>query len=160
MILEAFGKLSVAQALTTSVVSSNVIDIGALAKSGIALTNLWLDIETRVVAGGTFGSITFDVRLGANADLTSSSPCSIMQIVIAATSDKRVNVVGKKIYQATLPQHIAQLARDLGSTYKYLGIYHTVASSPTLTVNSAITPGRPPSDYYEQITDSNVGIPA
>lgn len=158
MILEAFGKLSVAQSLTAgTTISTNVINIGALCAGGLNLSDAWIDIETRVVLG-TVNTVTIDLVISSAANLA-TAPVKIISVVMAAT-DKRLLTVGKHILRCTLPYEVASLARDLGATFLYIGLSYVIGGSATLTVNAAISPSRPASDYYEQITDSNVGVPA
>ena len=162
MILETLGRLADQQALTagTDAVSENVIDIGA---SGISEPNnmgdVWLVITTDVAAGGSTGAITFDLRVSANADMTSSTPISVMSIVVPGITDSRVATAGKYIYRGTLPFEVWSIAKAAGDTFTYLGLYVTQAAASTITYSAAISPSKPPTDFNTQVIRSNVGTP-
>lgn len=162
MILESLGRLADGQALTANqdAVSQNVIDIGA---SGLSdpnnMGNVWLVITCDVAAGGSTGSITFDLRVGDNADMVSGTPISVVSVVVPSITDHRVATAGDYIYRATLPYEVWSLANHYGSTYTYLGLYVTQAAASTITYSAAVSPSQPPTDFNTQVIRSNVGVP-
>ena len=162
MILETLGRLADGEGLGANVdeVSDNVIDIGA---SGLSdpnnMGNVWLVITCDVAAGGSDGTITFDLLVSANADMASSTPVSVMQIVIPDILDHRVATAGAYIYRGTLPFEVWSIANAEGSTYTYLGLFVTQSAASTITYSAAISNSKPPTDFNTQVIRSNVGTP-
>ena len=161
MILEELGVLDTAHALTEGedAVSENVIDIGAAGISGPCENGqIWLEIETVVKAGGSTGSITFDLRIATAIDMTTGA-ISIMSVVVPAITDERVDAVGKKIVRCTVPMEAVSVARQLGSTYTYLGLYVTQSAASMITYNATLSTSKPETDKNVQVTRSNVSVP-
>ena len=162
MILETLGRLADQQGLSANedVVSDSVIDIGA---SGLSdpnnMGNVWLVITCDVAAGGSDGTITFDLLVSANVDMASSTPVSVLQIVIPDILDHRVATAGAYIFRGTLPFEVWSIANAEGSTFTYLGLYITQAAASTLTFSAAVSPSKPPTDFNTQVIRSNVGTP-
>lgn len=162
MILEQLGVLDVAHSLGANAdeVSQNVIDIGASGLSDLNnMGNVWIDIETVVAAGGSDGTITFDLLVSANVDMTSSTPVSVLKVVVPDIGDHRVASVGAKILRCTLPFEVWSIANAEGDTYTYLGLYVTQSAASTITYNAAISPSKPSTDFDTQVIRSNVGVP-
>jgi len=161
MILETLGRLADGKALTagTDAVSTHVIDIGA---SGLSDPNnmgdIWLVITCDVAAGGSTGTITFDLRVGPNADMVTDD-VSVMSIVVPSITDHRVATAGQYIFRGTLPYEVWSVANAGGATFTYLGLYVTQAAASTITYSAAVSPSRPPTDFNTQVTRSNVGTP-
>lgn len=162
MILETLGRLADGDALTAGqdLVSSSVIDIGA---SGLSdpnnMGNVWLVITTDVAAGGAAGTITFDLRVAANVDMVSSTPISVMSIIVPAITDHRVATAGDYIYRGTLPFEVWSIANHYGDTYTYLGLFVTTSAASTITYSAAVSNSKPPTDFNTQVIRSNVGTP-
>ena len=159
MILETLGRLADQQALTSNqdLVSPNVIDIGA---SGLSDPNnmgdVWLTITCDVAqVGGT--TITFDLLLSANADMSSSTPISVLQVITPGASDVRVATAGAHIFRGTLPYEVWSIADLAGDTFTFLGLYVTQASTSTITYSAAVSPSQPTTDFNTQVVRSNVG---
>ena len=154
MILEAQGKLSVAQAVTFAAaeISENVINIGTVED---APDDMWIDIETAVKASGS-GAITIDLVVALEAALTNVS--KILSIVIAAGTDKRILTAGAHVLGCSIPREVRELAASLG--YDYLGLIYTCTSSLAVSFNAAISPSKPRTKDGTQVNTSNVGVPA
>jgi hypothetical protein len=142
MILVGFGKLSVAQALTNgSVVSTNIIDLGAVAKAG--LKDVWAVVDTEVVAGAAKGSTsTFAVICRAASD-TGITTGPIIAQVTCAYLDTRILTAGKHI----MALNIGKMLEDLATaSFRYLGFYFTLSDgngTATISVNASISPTEP-----------------
>jgi hypothetical protein len=161
MIMETLGRLADGQSLTAgSVVSSNVIDIGAAGLSDLNnMGDVWYVITTDVAAT-TADAITIDLCVGDNADMTSGTPTVIdRQYIAAPSTDVRTDTVGNYLHRATLPYEVWSVANNLGSTFTYLGLWITLAGSQTVTLSVAITPHAPPTDFNTQVIRSNVSTP-
>jgi len=52
---------------------------------------------------------------------------------------------------------VAQSLTD--ADYIYIGLYTTISETATLSLNAALSPSEPHTDYFKQIVDSPVGVP-
>lgn len=156
MILATLGKLSVAQALTDAdPVSDNIIQIPA--SDYIAFADAWLVVTTIVVAA-TAGTIKIELRMATSTALTSY--VQVVALDIAAITDKRVATVNRHIMALNLGKVLTQMLDDDGSTYPFVGIKYTLSAATTITVDAAISPTEPWTEYHRMVTESPVGVPA
>ena len=156
MILATLGKLSVAQAITdTDPVSDNIIQIPA--SDYIAMADAWWVVTTIVVAA-TAGTIKIELRMATSAALTSY--VQVACVDIAAITDKRVATINRHVVNLNLGKTLVQMLDDDGSTYPFIGIKYTLSASTTITVDAAISPTEPWSEYHKMVTESPVGVPA
>ena len=155
MILATLGKLSVAQALTAGATdSTNVIQIPAA--DYIAFADAWLVITTIVVAGGS-GTLTFDLVMATAANLTTN--VSVVRSYLASEADIRAATIGRHIAALNLGKMLVQMLNESGSTYPFVGLICTLSSSATITIDAAISPTEPWTEYNRMVTDSPIGVP-
>ena len=156
MILATLGKLSVAQAITDSdPVSDNIIQIPA--SDYIAMADVWWVVTTIVVAA-TAGTIKIELRMATSAGL--GTYVQVGCVDIAAITDKRVATINRHVVAVNLGKTLVQMLDDDGSTYPFIGIKYTLSTSVTITVDAAISPTEPWSEYHKMVTESPVGVPA
>ncbi len=156
MILASLGKLSVAQAITDSdEISENVIQSAAL--DYVNFSDLWWVVDTAVVAA-TAGTLKFALVLATTAALTTS--VEVCSVLIAAITDLRVATIGRHIVALNLGKTLTQMLDDDGSTYPFIGIKYTLSASTTITVDAALSPTAPWTEYHKMVTESPVGVPA
>lgn len=156
MILATLGKLSVAQALTDAdPVSDNIIQIPA--SDYIAMADAWW-VVTTIVAAATAGTIKIELRMATSTAL--SSYVQVACVDIAAITDKRVATLNRHVVALNLGKTLVQMLDDDGSTYPFIGIKYTLSASTTITVDAAISPTEPWSEYHKMVTESPVGVPA
>ena len=156
MILATLGKLSVNQALTaTTIDSDNVITLPA--KDYIAFADAWLVITTVVAAGGS-GTLTFDLVMSQEDTLDTN--IVVVRSYLAAVTDKRAATIRRHIVALNLGKMLVQMLDDSGSDYPYVGMVYVLTSSATITVDAAISPTEPWTEYHRMVTVSPVGVPA
>ena len=156
MILATLGKLSVAQAITDAdPVSDNIIQIPA--SDYIALADTWW-VVTTIVAAATIGTIKIELRMATSTALTSY--VQVACVDIAAITDKRVATKNRHIVALNLGKTLTQMLDDDGSTYPFIGIKYTLSGSTTITVDAALSPTAPWTEYHKMVTESPVGVPA
>lgn len=165
-LLHTLGVLSTAQDLTAgSTASENVIDMGVLGINGFGPGDSmpYLDLETETIAAGD-GSDTYEFTLmvgdavdNGKLDLNGNLLDTGLHVLITGVTDTRLATAGKKIITCQLPDQIRQLAR---TGYRYLGIKSDISSGATISINAAVTPGRPRTEDNVQVTTSPVGLPS
>ncbi len=155
MILATLGKLSVSQALTdTDPVSDNIIQIPA--SDYIAMADAWW-VVTTIVAAATAGTIKIALLMATAANL--SSNVQVACVDIAAITDKRVATKNRHIVALNLGKTLVQMLDDDGSTYPFIGIKYTLSTSVTITVDAALSPTEPWTEYHKMVTESPIGVP-
>ena len=116
MITDAFLRLSDGQALTTTAVSTNTIDLGVARDMG-AGEDIYVYFTVPVaLAGGT--SVTFQVITSAAAALTSPTIVGATNAIVTATL-----VAGYKTAVRINPAVFANGQRYLGAQYTIVGTY-------------------------------------
>ena len=156
MILATLGKLCVAQAITDAdEISENVIQIPATDYA--ALSDVWWTVDTNVAAA-TVGTLKFELVMATAADLATA--IQVACVDIAAITDKRVATAGRHIVAMNVGKMLVEMLETDGSSYPYIGEKHTLSTSVTITVNSALSPTEPPTVSHRITTVSNVGVPA
>ncbi len=156
MILATLGKLSVAQALTNGTTdSTNVIQLPA--SDFIAFADAWLVITTVVIAGGS-GTLTFDLVMSTASTLDTN--VTVIRSYLAAITDIRAATIGRHIAALNLGKMLVQMLNESGSTYPFVGLVCTLSSSATITIDAAISPTEPWTEYNRMITESPVTVPA
>lgn len=120
MTTDALLKLSAAQAVTATAVSTNTIPLGNARDLGPGediYANITVD-EAATASGSA--TVTFEVITSAAADLSSPT-------VVAATGaiGKAALTIGRDPINISIPPHIAN---ELGQAY--IGVRYTVATGP------------------------------
>ncbi len=158
MILATLGKLSVAQDFTGSdEISENVIQIPA--SDYIAMADVWWVITvTTIAAGDGSDTIKFELVMATSAGLSSSVQVACVDIV--AITDKRVATVNRHVVALNLGKTLVQMLDDDGSTYPFIGGKQTLSSGTTISVDAALSPTEPWTEYHRMVTVSPVGVPA
>ncbi len=155
MILATLGKLSVAQSLTAGTTdSTNVITLPA--KDYIAFADAWLVITTVVIGSGS-GTLTFDLVMSQEDTLDTN--VSVVRTYLASEADVRAATVNRHIAALNLGKMLVQMLNDSGSDYPYVGLVYTLSSSAAITVDAAISPTEPWTEYHRMTTVSPVGVP-
>ncbi len=156
MILDQKGKLSVVQALTAGATDSqNVIQMAAVDYAGI--TDLWLTIDTNIVAGGA-GTLVFDLVMSEESTLDTNT--SIVQTSIAAVTDLRVATIGRHITTINVGKTIKEMLEASGSDTPFIGLISTLGGSATITIDAALSPTEPQTLHHKMVVVSPVGVPA
>ncbi|MDD5328083.1 MAG: hypothetical protein PHY02_09785 [Phycisphaerae bacterium] len=154
MILTKPGKLCVAQEFsyaTGAEDSENKLNIGTVED---VPDGTWIDIENAAAPAGT-GALTINLVVALEATL--DNVISVLQVVIAAVTDKRIATKGAHILGCSLPREVRELAEQLG--YDYIGLIVTPTSSLVVSLNAAISPSQPRTRDKAQTVESNVGVP-
>jgi len=138
--IDNFLKLSDAQALTTSVVSTNIIDLEDIRSVGSG-EPMALVVTVTTAADQTTGDedYTFDLRIDSNTDMTTAS-----------------QVLGRRIFESGTPTAPAQNADLLVAGYqfvivvppisddedmRYMGLFAILAgTSPTISIDADVRP--------------------
>lgn len=156
MILATLGKLSVSQALTAGTTdSTNVIQLPA--SDYIAFADAWLVITTIVAAGGS-GTLTFDLVMSQESTLDTN--VVVVRSYLASEADIRAATLNRHIAALNLGKMLVQMLDESGSDYPFVGLVCVLSSSATITIDAAISPTEPWSEYHRMVTDSPVGVPA
>jgi hypothetical protein len=108
------------QAVTTTAVSTDKIDLGRVGREVGAGEEMWLYgiVEEAATASGS-ATVTFDLNLSAAADL--SSPTTVFS---TGAIGKATLIVGYEFFRLRLP------ILPVNTTLRYLGINYTVATGP------------------------------
>jgi hypothetical protein len=155
MIKPFLGTLAEGQALTDAdEISENVMQIAAVDYAGP--TDVWLTIDT-AVAAATAGTMVFDLVLATSAAL--STAISVVQISIAAITDKRVAVAGRHITAINVGKVLKDMLDTDGSDYPFIGLKNTLSTGTTVSINASLSNSEPQTEYHRQVTESNVGVP-
>ena len=156
MIIATLGKLCTAQALTDAdEISENVIQLPATDYA--ALTDVWWTIQTNVAAA-TSGTLKFELVLATAAGL--GTAVQVACVDIAAITDKRVATAGRFIAKFNVGKQLKEMLETDGSSYPFIGEKHTLSTSVTITINSALSPTEPHTLHHRMTTESNVTTPA
>ena len=157
MILAALGKICIAQAFTAgTTISENVIQIATIDYS--QFTDLWLVIDTNVIASGS-GTLTFDLVIDTAVALDGTRR-SVVRTYLAAISDLRCATAGRYITNLNIGKTLKEMLDTDASDYAYIGLEVVLSSSAAITINAALSPSEPQSETHRQVTVSGVGIPS
>lgn len=124
MILDAFNEFSDAQAVTSTAISTNVIDLGPVTDNtlrNIGVGNpVWLIVKTNTTATDTSSDATLTITLESDstADLATSATVHYSTGAIAFAN---FATAGTVLVAVMLPSSLYE---------QYLGIRYTVASGP------------------------------
>lgn len=155
MILTSLGKLCVTQALTAQTqISDNVIQLPAVDYA--AMTDVWLVITTKVVAGGS-GYFSFDLVLDTQV-LLNGTQVSVNRTYLADEADLRVTTLNRRITAINLGKTLKDMLETSGSDYPFLGLVMILDSSATVTVDASLSFTEPPTLHHRMQIDSNVTV--
>lgn len=160
MLIPFLGKFAVAQALTSGTTDSEnvmAVHVDGDGKDYSNITDVWLTIDTNVAAGGS-GALTFDLVLAKEAAL--NNVISVVQIKIAAVTDKRVAEAGRHITAINIGKVLKDMLDTDGSDYEFIGLIVTLTSSATISYDASLGGAEPATEYHRMKTKSEVGVPA
>ena len=152
MILASIGNLSVAQTLTSTEISGNVIQIAAVDWANF--TDLWWVVQTDTIAS-VVGAMTFKLVLDTQVGLDGTQ-VEVMGVDIAAITDLRVATVGRFIAAFNVGKQMMQLLEEDASDYAFIGNEYTCAGSTTLGVNSWLSFTEPHTLQHRMQVESNI----
>jgi len=136
------------------------------AKQYSGVTDLWLVVDTETIATGD-GSDTFkfELRIATSTALTTYLQSFCVEITgyadarLATAGNHVICVnIGKEVRDRAQALRVAQSLTD--ASYIYAGLYSTISSGATHSINAVLSPSEPHTDYFRQIVDSPVGVPA
>jgi len=135
------------------------------AKQWSGITDLFLVVDTETIAVGD-GSDTFKYELRVATQVGLTTYLQVLCVEITGYADARLanagnhvlNInVGKAVRDRAQALRVAQSLTD--TDYIYVGLYSTVSEDATHSINAALSPSEPHTDYFRQIVDSPVGVP-
>ncbi len=159
MILAQKGKLSVVQSLTAGATDSTNVIQYTVDGSGVdyaAMTDLWLVIDTNVVASGS-GTLTFDLVMAQEAALNNT--VSVVRTYIASIADLRVATAGRHITAINIGKTLKEMLETDASGYEFIGLIYTLSSSAAITVNASLSPTEPHTIHHKMVIRTNVSVP-
>ena len=164
MILDKPGVLSRAQDLTFgSAASTDQIKMTAKAWSGY--TDLFLVVDTETIATGN-GSDTYKYELRVATSEALTTYLQVLCVDITGYADARLATAGNHVLNINVGKAVRDRAQALrvaqsltDASYIYVGLYSTVSDGATHSINAALSPTEPQSDYFAQPVWSNVGVP-
>ena len=165
MILEKLGILSKAQDLIAgSTASTNQIKMTA--RDWAAITDVFLSVLVETVATGD-GSDTyqFELRVATSTALTTYS--QVLSVTVTGYTSRRIAGTHRPIINVNVTKQLKSVCQELidaqslaDTDYIYAGLYSTISSGATISINAALSPHEPPTEDHRQVVESNVGIPA
>jgi len=156
MILESFGVLSEAQDITEAdEISENVILMAAIDYT--AITDLWWVVDTNVAAVTT-GTLKFELVIATAAAL--GTAIQICCVDLADVTDVRSATAGRHIAAFNVGNQVVNMLTTAGSDYPYLGQKNTLGAGVTISINAALSTGKPPTEFNQQVIRSNVTVPS
>ena len=161
MILDAMGILDANGAKLTgaTTISQNVIKLPEVDFSGI--TDIWLDIQTAVIATAGDGSDTFQFQLVADTQVAlDGTSVEIISHTVTGYADVRLATAGRRIFCVNLGETLMDPFFDT-ATYRYLGLNSILSATTNISINASLSTVKPQSDvlYNRQVTRSPVGLP-
>ena len=160
MILEELGELSTAQDLTAGAVDSeNVIDLGAVANTGLNQAHLSIEVETIQAGGGTSSTYQFQLILSSTAGLDTLTR-EVLSVKITGGADPRIAAINRAIANFEIGHMLGEL---VDGTYRYLGLISTLANgngTAAVSINAVISPSKPGTKFNTQVIRSNVELPS
>lgn len=149
MIIDAQNRFSNAQAVTSTAISENVIDIGSantLRDIGNGRQPLYLVVQTIAVAtdSGSDATLTVTLESDSTANLATSATVHFSTGALAFATFSPANTV------------LAVVALPMGNYEQYLGLRYTVASGPLTagTFTAFLTPD--PQQWRAYLAGSSV----
>lgn len=165
MIMDKLGILSKAQDLTSgSTASTNQIKMTA--RDWAAITDAFLEVDTETIATGD-GSDTyqFELRVATSTALTTFA--QVFSVLITGYTSRRLAGTHRPIASFNVAKQLKSACQELidaqtlaDTAYIYVGLYSTISSGATISINAALVPHEPPTEDHRQVVESNVGIPA
>ena len=159
MILASLGKFSVAQTLTGTEISENVISMPAHDWAGF--TDLWWFVST-TTAATTAGIIQMKLIMSTAEALTAGAATRqvVDMVYIAAITETRVATIGRTVHAVNVGKMISQMMETLGDTFIYLGMEVVCAGSTEISLDASLTPYEPRTSDHKLVVVSNVTVPA
>lgn len=129
MILDAGNEFSDSQAVTSTAISTNVIDLGPVADNTLRDigqgTQMWLVVTTDVAATDTSSDATLTVSLESDSTANLATSATV-HYTTAALAFAAFATAGTVLVAVALPS---------GNYEQYLGVRYTVASGPLTAGN-------------------------
>lgn len=155
MILDALGVLATAQDLTDAdEISENVILVAAIDYT--QLVDVWWTVDCETAAA-TAGTIKFELVIATAAGL--GTAIQVCCVDIAAITDVRVATAGRHIAALNVGNQMVNMLTTAGSDYPYVGMKNTLSTATTISINAALSPSKPPTEFNQQVIRSNVAVP-
>ena len=159
MILEAKGKLSVAQTIASAQTddSDNVIQYAAVDYA--AMTDLWWVVDTNVAATGD-GSDTFGFDLVMSQEATLDTNKVVCSVDITGIADLRLATAGRHIVALNVGKMLKDMLETDGSDYPFVGMIVAVSAGAQLVIDASLSPTEPHTIHHKMVVTSPVGVPA
>lgn len=129
MIIDAFNELSDAQAVTSTALSTNCIDLGPVTDNVLrdigTGTNLYAFIRTNTAATDSGSDATLTVTIESDSDVNLSTSTTV-HVSTGALAFATFSPAGTVLFAGPLPA---------GSYERYLAVRYTVASGPLTAGN-------------------------
>ena len=166
MILDKLGILSKAQDLTSGSTTASTNQIKMTARDWAAITDAFLSIVTETIATGDGSdTYTFELRVATSTALTTYSQA--LSVLVTGSTSRRIAGTHRPIINVNVTKQLKSACQELidaqslaDTAFIYVGVYSTISSGATVSINAALTPVEPPTEDHRQVVDSNVGIPA
>ena len=135
------------------------------AKQYSGITDLFLVVDTETIATGDgLDTFKYELRVATSEALTTYLQSDCIEItgyadarLATAGNHVRCINIGKEVRDRAQALRVAQSLTD--ASYIYVGLYSTVSAGATHSINAALSPSEPHTDYFRQIVDSPVGVP-
>ena len=165
MLLDKPFVLCKAQDLTGGSPAASTDQAQMTAKQWSGITDLWLVVDTETIATGE-GSETFKFELRIATSIALTTYLQALCVDITGYADARLATAGKHILVVNVGKVVRDVAQALrvansltDASYIYAGLYSSISATATHSINAALSPSEPHTDYFRQIVDSPVGVP-
>lgn len=159
MILDAKGKLCIAQTIASAQTddSDNVIQYAAL--DYVAMTDMWWVVDVNVVATGNSGDeYTFQLVMAKEAGLSNIK--EVMSRKVIDFEDPSIATAGRHIIAVNLGKMLKDMLDEDGSDYPFIGMIIDVTDGGEIVIDASLSPTEPHTVHHKMAYTTNVTIPA